>query len=221
MSNPLIVALDVPSIEEASVLAKKIGDAAGAFKIGLELFCAHGPDAVRSIDSHVFLDLKLNDIPTTVERAIKALHSLRPFMLTVHALGGRAMLQAAANAKPEGCLLVAVTALTSLDDASLFELGLPPAAEAVPALAALAHESGCDGVVCAPGDLTVVREMLPPPFVLVTPGIRPEGADHNDQARASTPSQALRSGADYLVVGRPVTRAPNPREAALQILEIR
>lgn len=216
--NPLIVALDVPSIDEAATLTKRIGDAAGAFKIGLEQWSAAGPDAVRAIDGRVFLDLKLHDIPTTVARAVTAIAPLRPLMLTVHSLGGRAMMQAAAQARPQGTILLAVTILTSLDDRDLFELGLPSASEAVPALAALAHDAGCDGIVCAPNDLAAVREILPKPFIVVTPGVRPVGSDPNDQARALTPAQAIAGGADWLVVGRPVTQSDDPRAAAQQIV---
>lgn len=219
MTNPLIVALDVPTLDEASALCKGIGDAAGVFKIGWELWSAHGPDTARSLDVPLFLDLKLHDIPTTVGRAMRALAPLQPFMVNVHALGGRAMMSAAAEAKPEGTILLAVTILTSMTDDDLFELGLPPAAEAVPALAALAHDAGCDGIVCAPPDLERVREVLPQPFVCVTPGVRPPGASLDDQARTMDPASAMRAGADYLVVGRPVTRADDPRRAARAIVE--
>lgn len=215
--NPLIVALDVPSIEEAATLAKMIGDAAGAFKIGLELFSVTGPDAMRAVDGPVFLDLKLHDIPTTVARTIAALAPLRPAMLNVHALGGRSMLEAAAGVTPEGTKLLAVTILTSLDDAALAELRLPPAAEAVPHLALLAAEAGCSGVVCSPADLALVKPVVPDGFLLVTPGIRPAGADADDQARIATPLEAMAAGATHIVVGRPVTRAPDPRAAAQAI----
>lgn len=215
--NPLIVALDVPTVEEAGALAKAIGDAAGAFKIGLELWAGAGPDALRAVDAPVFLDLKLHDIPTTVERAVRALAAHEPFMLTVHALGGRAMLEAAAAAKPRGTKLVAVTILTSLSDADLRRMGLPRAAEAVPTLAALALQAGCDGVVCAPADVARVRETSARPFLVVTPGVRP-GKASDDHARALAARDAIEAGADYVVVGRPVTRAPDPRAAALGIV---
>lgn len=225
MTNPLIVALDVPTIDEATVLAKEIGDAAGGYKVGLELWSAHGAAGVHAIEqaagSGVFLDLKLHDIPTTVQRAVRNLGAagLHPDLLTVHALGGRAMMHAAASAKPAGTRVIAVTILTSLSDDDLFELGLPPAREAVPTLAALAHEAGCDGIVCAPQDLIRVREVVPKPFLVVTPGVRPAGASADDQARAMTPRQAIDGGADYLVVGRPVTRAADPRAAAEAIVQ--
>ncbi|HVL33013.1 MAG TPA: orotidine 5'-phosphate decarboxylase / HUMPS family protein, partial [Actinomycetota bacterium] len=133
-------------------------------------------------------------------------------------LGGRAMLEAAADAKGDMKLL-AVTILTSLDDAALKEIGLPPAAEAVPQLAQLALESGCDGVVCAPTDIAAVRAVCPAPFMLVTPGVRPAGADRNEQARTTTPKEAIMAGADRIVIGRPITHAPDPRAAARAILE--
>jgi len=216
--NPLIVALDVPGLEEASDLAARIGDAAGAFKVGLELFGAHGPGAVRALgDRNVFLDLKLHDIPTTVARAMKAVAPLKVELLTVHALGGRAMLEAANDAKREEKVL-AVTVLTHLDDAACKEAGLPPPAETVPALAELAFASGCDGVVCAPTDIELVRSVCPPPFIIVTPGVRPSGADLDDQARVRTPGEAIAAGADRIVVGRPITRADDPRAAAEAIL---
>lgn len=216
--NPLIVALDVPTLDAARGLAARTGDAAGAVKVGLELFSAHGPDAVRAFDGrNVFLDVKLHDIPTTVGRAIAALAPLGAELVNVHALGGRAMLEAAAAAKGRTKLL-AVTILTSHDDADLKELGLPPAAEAVPHLAQLAMESGCDGIVCAAPDIAAVRAVCPPPFLLVVPGTRSPGADRNDQARVTTPAEAMRAGADRLVIGRQATHAPDPRAALEQIL---
>lgn len=217
-TNPIIVALDLPSLSEATSMAAAVGDAAGAVKVGLELFSAEGPRAIAAFDRPVFADLKFHDIPTTVARALRALQSVAPAMVNVHALGGRAMLEAAAGAKGTMTLL-AVTILTSLDDLALKELGLPPAAEAVPALAALAREAGADGVVCAPSDIAAVRAVCPPPFLIVTPGVRPPGASTDDQARTATPRAALDAGADHLVIGRPITAAPDPRAAALAIAE--
>lgn len=214
MTNPLIVALDVPGIEDAVRLAKTIGDAAGAFKVGIELFDAAGPDAVRAIEAPVFLDLKLHDIPTTVARTVRALAPLRPAMLNVHALGGRAMLEAAVDARPGGTRLLAVTILTSLDDASMKEIGMPPVHEAVTMLAHLAVEAGCDGVVCAPADLEAVAKIGPSGFLLVTPGIRPTGSTHDEHARGRTPREAMEAGATHIVVGRPVTGTRDPRAAA-------
>jgi orotidine-5'-phosphate decarboxylase len=212
--NPLIVALDVPSLDEASLLARKIGDAAGAFKVGLELFSAEGPRAVSAIEGPVFLDLKLHDIPTTVARALRVLDVVAPWMVNVHSLGGRAMLEAAVEAKPSSTKLLAVTILTHLGDDDLAELGLPKASEAVPSLAKIASESGCDGVVCAPDDVALIRAVVPKEFLIVTPGSRPAGDAHDEHARGATPREAIEAGADYVVVGRPITRAPDPRAAA-------
>lgn len=219
MTNRLVVALDVPTLEEATALADRIGDAAGGVKVGMELFYSEGPLVVTAFDSPVFLDLKLHDIPTTVARAMQALEPIAPWMVNVHSLGGRSMMQAAADAKPSSTKLLAVTILTHLNDEDLSEFGLPPASEAVPALAKLAAESGCDGVVCAPLDVERVRAVVPPDFLIVTPGVRPAGAGDDEHARALTPSAAIRAGATHLVVGRPITRAGDPRGVALTILE--
>jgi len=217
--NPIIVALDVPTLEDAVGIADTIGDAVGAFKVGLELFSSQGPEAVRALgDRRVFLDLKLHDIPTTVANAVRALRPLHAELLSVHALGGRAMLEAANDAKREEKIL-AVTILTSLDDAACKEIGLPPTDEAVPTLAELAFAAGCDGVICAPTDVHAVRAICPKPFLIVTPGIRPAGSDPNEQARLSTPRAAIEAGADRLVIGRPITRADDPAAAARAILE--
>jgi orotidine-5'-phosphate decarboxylase len=222
--NPIIVALDVPVLEDAVRLAEAVGDAAGAFKVGLELFSSHGPESVRALrandasDRRIFLDLKLHDIPTTVANAVRALMPLRADLMSVHALGGRAMLEAANDAKREEKIL-AVTILTSLDDAACKEIGLPPPDEAVPTLAELAFAAGCDGVICAPTDAEAVRAICPKPFLIVTPGIRPAGSDPNEQARLSTPRAAIDAGADRLVIGRPITQAEDPAAAARAILE--
>jgi orotidine-5'-phosphate decarboxylase len=224
IENPIIVALDVPSVGEATELVERIGDAAGSFKIGLELFSAAGPEAVRALrtndagDRRVFLDLKLHDIPTTVANTVRALMPLRAELLTVHALGGRAMMEAANDAKREEKIL-AVTILTSLDDAACKEIGLAPTSETVPTLAELAFAAGCDGVICAPTDVAAVRAICPKPFLIVTPGIRPSGSEPNEQARLSTPRGAIDAGADRLVIGRPITRADDPAAAARAILE--
>jgi orotidine-5'-phosphate decarboxylase len=217
--NPIIVALDVPVLDDAVKLAADIGDAAGAFKVGLELFASQGPEAVRALGGRrIFLDLKLHDIPTTVANAVRALMPLHAELLSVHALGGRAMLEAANDAKREEKIL-AVTILTSLDDAACKEIGLPPPDEAVPTLAELAFAAGCDGVICAPTDVQAVRAICPKPFLIVTPGIRPAGSVPNEQARLSTPRAAVDAGADRLVIGRPITQADDPAAAARAILE--
>jgi len=217
--NPVIVALDVPSLVEAMGLADALGDSVGALKVGLELYSAHGQDAVKAFpNSRIMLDMKLHDIPTTVARAVKSLQPLHVELMTVHALGGRAMLEAANDAKRDEKIL-AVTILTSLDDGQLKELGLPPAAEAIPMLAELAFAAGCDGVVCAPTDIESVRAVCPSPFLIVTPGVRPQGSEKDDQARTLTPREAMDKGADRLVIGRPITRAHDPKAAAEKIRE--
>ncbi|MFY9587749.1 MAG: orotidine-5'-phosphate decarboxylase [Actinomycetota bacterium] len=216
--NPLIVALDVPSLDEATALVRTIGDVPGGYKVGLELFSAEGPRAVSAIEAPVFLDLKLHDIPTTVERALRALDVVAPWMVNVHALGGRAMLDAAVQAKPSPTKLLAVTILTHLNDDDLAEIGLPKTSEAVPHLATLALEAGCDGVVCAPRDIERVRAVTPAGFVIVTPGIRPAGSSSDEHARGATPKDAVDAGADHIVVGRPITHAPDPRAAAVAIV---
>jgi orotidine-5'-phosphate decarboxylase len=216
--SPVIVALDVPTLEEAQVLAACIGDIA-RYKIGLELFDAEGPKSVEAIGAdRLFLDLKLHDIPTTVKRAVAVLAPLGVEMLNVHALGGRAMMEAANETKRDTKIL-AVTILTSLGDQDLKEVGLPSAEEAVPALAQLARDSGCDGVVCAPRDIEAVRRACSEPFLIVTPGVRPAGASHDDQARVMSPKEAIQAGADRLVIGRPITSAVDPRKATEGILE--
>jgi orotidine-5'-phosphate decarboxylase len=212
--NPLIVALDVPSLDEAIGLSRAVGEAAGGFKVGLELFLSEGPRSVPAIEAPVFLDLKLHDIPTTVARALKTLDGVAPWMVNVHALGGRAMLDAAVDATPEPTKLLAVTILTHLDDDALVELGLPKASEAAPHLAKLAVDTGCDGVVCAPRDVAAVRAVVPRGFLIVTPGVRSKGATNDEHARGATPREAIDAGADHIVVGRPITHSPDPRGAA-------
>lgn len=216
--NPIIVALDVPTLDAATALAARVAPAVGGVKIGLELFDAEGPRALDAFDLPIFLDVKLHDIPTTVARAVRTLTGRPLEMINVHALGGRAMMEAAA-AEKRTTKLLAVTILTSMNDQDLKEVGLPPADEAVPALAVLAKDSGCDGVVCAPTDIALVRRACPKPFLIVTPGIRPAGASTDDQARIATPKQAIEAGADRLVIGRPITRAADPRAAAEAIIK--
>ena len=216
--GPLIVALDVPTLDDARTLVSRIGDDV-SYKIGLELFDAEGARAVEAIGAHrLFLDLKLHDIPNTVKRAVAVLAPLSVELLNVHALGGRAMLEAANETKRD-TKIIAVTILTSLTDLDLKEVGLPPASEAVPSLAQLAREAGCDGVVCAPTDIAAVRAVCPPPFLIVTPGVRPAGSSMDDQARTATPKQAISAGADRIVVGRPITAADEPRAAVEAILQ--
>ena len=212
----LAVALDVPTLDEAEALARALEGRVGWFKVGLELFVAHGPAAVAAIGRHgpVFLDLKLHDIPTTVARAVRTAAGVGAGLLTVHAAGGPTMLRAAREAAADDLRLVAVTVLTSLGDDDLVALRLPPASERVPHLAALAVAAGIDALVCAPMDLGAVRAAVGPVPLLVTPGIRSDAGATDDHARALGPAAAVAAGADLLVVGRPITRAEDPIAAA-------
>jgi orotidine-5'-phosphate decarboxylase len=215
----IIVALDVPTLDEAETLARRLTGSVGWFKVGLELFAAHGPAAVEAIRAHgpVMLDLKLHDIPTTVERAAARVADLGVGLLTVHASGGPSMVTAAVRGLGDGGEVLAVTVLTSMSDDELDAIGAPPAAEQVPALAKLAVDAGAPGLVCAPTDLAAVREAVGDDVRLVTPGVRPAGASADDQTRVATPAAAVASGADLLVIGRPITRAEDPAVAARAI----
>lgn len=214
--NPLIVALDVPTLEEAEGLARTLQGHVGWFKVGLELFAAHGPGAVTAISAYgpVMLDLKLHDIPTTVERAMRRLAELGVDLVTIHAGGGAAMVRAAVDGLGDGGRVLGVTVLTSTSDDELASMNQPGADRQVPTLARLAVEAGAPGLVCAPRDLTAVRAAVGPDVVLVTPGIRPAGSGDDDHARAATPAAAIAAGADLLVIGRPITRADDPAAAA-------
>src|SRR3954469_5584356 len=221
----LIVALDVSTIAEAQRIVAAVGDSATTFKVGKQLFVAEGPRAVRDIVSSgrkVFLDLKFHDIPNTVAGAVKAAADLGVSMLTVHATGGSKMLQAAveaAAASKSQPLVVAVTVLTSMDEEDLAEVGVTGRPlDQVLRLAALARTSRCGGVVASPEELAALREKLGDRFAIVTPGVRPAGAAKGDQSRVATPAQAIKAGATYLVVGRPITAAPDPAKAAKDIL---
>jgi orotidine-5'-phosphate decarboxylase len=222
----LMLALDVDSRERAEEWVHKLKPHLGYFKVGLQLFTKEGPELVRSIRSRggrIFLDVKYHDIPNTVARACEAAASLQVDFINVHALGGKAMMQAAAQAlakasermrvpKPR---LLAVTILTSHDARSVKkDIGLRgrPDAE-VKRLALAAKAAGCDGVVCSPREIAIVRKACGPGFLIVTPGVRPAGAAKQDQKRTLTAGQALAAGADYLVVGRPITEAADPAEA--------
>ncbi len=220
--NPLYVALDTPDLARARDLAEAVREHVGGVKLGLEFFAANGPAGVRAtaeLGLPVFLDLKLHDIPNTVAKAVATLAPLAPAILTVHAGGGRAMLAAAKAAAPPTTKVVAVTMLTSLDASDLAETGVGGGAEAhVLRLAALARDAGVDGVVCSGAEVAAVRRAWPEGF-LVVPGLRPEGGETNDQKRAVTPRAALNAGASVLVVGRPITGAEDPGEAARMIGE--
>lgn len=222
----IIYALDVPDGREARRQAALLRGAVGVFKVGLELFVAEGPEIVRAIQGEggpVFLDLKLHDIPATVEGALAAAEALAPRFVTVHgdALVG---LKGGMDARHPGLAVLAVTALTSLDVKSLTALGLGPSLRDPRALAlaraGLAWEKGCAGVVCSGREAAPVREALGPDAVIATPGIRPDWAtDADDQRRTVTPAQAIAAGADYVVVGRPIRTSPDPCGAAERIAQ--
>jgi len=220
----IVVALDVDTLDTAVALARMLSGRVGWLKVGLELFTVHGPAAVEAIAAHapVFLDLKLHDIPTTVARAVRAAAQLDVGLLTVHASGGRAMLEAAADAATAGSAarlrLLAVTVLTSTSDEELEEMGVAPAGVQVPRLARLATDTGIDGLVCAPADLGMVRDAVGSAPLVVTPGIRPTPAASDDHARAMTAQAAVAGGADLLVIGRPITRAADPAAAVEEIV---
>ncbi len=226
MRNPIIAALDVPDAEAALNLARQLAPAIGAFKIGKELFVSAGPDIVRAIRDEggaVFLDLKFHDIPNTVARAVAAAAQLNVAMLTIHTSGGRDMMvaaEAAAQEMDNPPLVLGVTVLTSMNGNDLQEIGLAedPAAQ-VNRLAQLAAEAGLRGLVCSPREISTLRKVLPREVQLVTPGIRPKGSDADDQKRTLTPAEAIAAGADWLVIGRPITAAKDPRAAATEILE--
>jgi orotidine-5'-phosphate decarboxylase len=218
----LIVALDVPTARQARELAEQVGDSAGIYKVGLQLFIAEGPAVVRDLVSsgkRVFLDLKLHDIPNTVAHAVKSAVALGVSMLTVHASGGPAMLRAAAEAAEADLLLLAVTVLTSMDDRELSEVGVGGRVQdQVLRLAELARIAGCGGVVASARESSAIRSALGKGFAIVNPGVRPAGAELNDQRRVATPAEAIRAGATHIVVGRPITQAADPAQAASSIV---
>jgi orotidine-5'-phosphate decarboxylase len=231
-SNPserIVIALDGDSRETLLDLAKRLSGKVGTYKVGLEAFVRWGVPFVEEVQAcgPVFLDLKLHDIPNTVAGAANAAGRLGVQLLTIHAAGGREMISAAVEGAKRGAAaagrpaptILAVTVLTSLSDRDLDDIGLRgPAADRVPALAKLAVEAGAGGIVCSPLEVARVRAAVGPGPILVTPGIRPAGAEMGDQARAATPASALAAGADRLVIGRPITAAPDPVAAAEKIL---
>lgn len=218
--NPLIVALDTADEDRLGELAAALGPLVGHLKIGLEAYTALGVGAVTTVARHsrVFLDLKLHDIPNTVAGAAAAAGSPGVDLLTVHSSGGPAMIAAAVKAAPD-IRILAVTVLTSMDDETLARVGQPPVGEQVPRLARLAVEAGAAGVVCAPPDVATVRAAVGSDPLVVTPGVRPAGSHVGDQVRVATPAQALAAGADHIVVGRPVTAAPDPAAAVRSLIE--
>jgi len=221
----LIVALDVSSAREALKIVAGLGDSVKTYKVGMQLYTAEGPQIVRDLvgaGRKVFLDLKYHDIPNTVAAAVREAAQLGVSMLTVHAAGGTKMLHAAMKAAQEktpGLQVVAVTVLTSMDDQDLNEMGVQgPVIDQVVWLASLALDAGCAGVVSSPWEVKILREKLGSAFLVITPGVRPAGAAHGDQARVASPAQAVAAGATHIVVGRPITAAANPAEEAAKIL---
>jgi orotidine-5'-phosphate decarboxylase len=218
---PIAVALDTSDLAVAIRWTTAVAAHVSTVKVGLQLFCHEGPGAVEKVraagDVDVFLDLKLHDIPATVAGAAGSVAHLQPRYLTVHAAGGPAMVAAAAKALPD-TLIAAVTILTSLSAADLDRLGVAgPPEDAVRRLARLAVDAGARALVCSPQEVAMLRSVVGPDVVLITPGVRPTGADVDDQARIATPEQALADGADLLVVGRPITGADDPGAAAAAI----
>lgn len=223
--NPICLALDTTDVARACELARKLRPHVGYLKIGMEFFYTHGArgyDAVAAEGLPIFLDLKLHDIPNTVEQGLVALMRLSPSpaIINVHAQGGLAMLQAARRAVPASTRLIAVTVLTSLSDDDCRDTGHSLAAAPLALkLAQLSAQAGLDGIVCSPHDLPAVRAVLPKPFLTVVPGIRPAGANAQDQKRIATPEAAMAAGADILVIGRAITGAADPAQAAQQIVQ--
>ena len=228
----VIVALDVPTREEAMVLVRQLHNKVGAFKIGMQLYNSEGPDIVRDIQAEggkVFVDLKFHDIPNTVAQTSKVITGRKAFMFTVHAAGGHTMLATAAEAAKEMAaelqvekpILVAVTVLTSISQQEFEEeIGVKrPIEEQVVIWAKMSQAAGLDGVVASPKEIKAIRQACGEDFVIVTPGIRPTWAAANDQSRIMTPKQAVEAGANYLVIGRPITKQENPAEAADKIVE--
>ena len=218
----IIVALDYANSAEALAMADRLDPTRCRLKVGKELFTREGPHIIRALQERgfdIFLDLKFHDIPNTTAAACTAAADLGVWMINVHAVGGRRMMEAASKAVgPFPTLLIAVTVLTSMEAQDLREIGLQyEPAELVPKLASLAQQSGLDGVVCSAHEARHMRDALGREFHLVTPGVRPTGADKADQRRIMTPAQALEEGASYLVIGRPITRAADPASAFEQI----
>tara|TARA_B100001564_G_C20630445_1_gene666897 strand:+ start:749 stop:1450 length:702 start_codon:yes stop_codon:yes gene_type:complete len=231
MTNPVICAVDTTDIDYANTLCSKLSGHIGMIKIGLEFFTTHGPQGVEILAKcgiPIFLDLKLHDIPNTVAKTIKGLMQLDVALLTIHASGGFEMMSAAAQmaaqeserlGKPRP-LVVGVTVLTSMNETDLAQVGIQNLPDSqVSLLAKLAKEAGLDGVVCSPLEIEVVRAVCGNAFKTVVPGIRPEGSDKGDQKRILTPKEAMDKGADYLVIGRPITQSENPAQTAKAICD--
>ena len=230
-NEKLIVALDVPDLKEAEALVKLLSPVVGVFKVGKELFTAEGPRVVEMVHAHkaqVFLDLKFHDIPNTVAQACRAAVRHKIFMLNIHAFGGKTMVSKAVEAVREEAqklnqslpILIGVTVLTSLEDKDLSEVGvLNPVSKQVELLARLAKDAGLSGVVASPKEIDLVRKACGKDFMIVTPGVRPEWAAVGDQKRVMTPREAIQKGADFIVVGRPITQDKDPKAATEKILK--
>jgi orotidine-5'-phosphate decarboxylase len=222
-ADKIIVALDVPTKREALDLVEKLRDRISFFKIGLQLYTAEGPEiarAVSSTDSRVWLDLKLHDIPNTVARAVESANRLGVRVLTIHLSGGSEMIRAAIAARADNALVLGVTVLTSSTEETLREIGIHDKVDdQVLRLAKLGVEAGIDGVVASPHEIETVRRKFGDKIKIVVPGVRPSWSTAGDQKRIMTPRQALQAGADYLVIGRPITAHANPREAVTKILD--
>ena len=225
--NAVFTAIDTTDLDAAITLGKSLAPISGGIKLGKEFFTSHGPQGVMAVAGEttpLFLDLKFHDIPNTVAGGVRAAAKfIKPTMLTIHASGGPAMIRAAADASAEfgeaRPLILGVTVLTSMDDADLKAVGVnSPAEEQVLRLAELAQANGADGVICSSREIQALRRVCGPDFKLVVPGIRPLGSDHGDQKRVKTPIEAMTDGASYLVIGRPITGAPDPAAAATAIV---
>jgi orotidine-5'-phosphate decarboxylase len=218
--SPIFVAIDTPDLDKAKAIAAKVHHHCGGIKLGLEFFSANGRSGVKEMAAlglPIFLDLKFHDIPNTVGKAIQALRPLEPAIITVHAAGGRAMMEDAKAAAPLGTKVVAVTVLTSLDTDDLTAIGIQSDPhEQVQRLTRLAMESGLDGVVCSGNEVAAARKIWPKGYFVV-PGVRPAGGAVGDQKRTMTPRQAMDKGASILVIGRPITSAADPDQAAREI----
>ncbi len=220
MKSPIYVAIDTPDPDRAKLIASRVRNHVGGLKLGLEFFAANGRQGIKDMGElglPIFLDLKLHDIPNTVAKAVQALRPLNPAILTVHAAGGRAMLEDAKAAAPTGTKVVAVTVLTSLDGDDLASIGLASDPHAqVERLTELAREAGLDGVVCSGNEVAAAKKTWPGGFFVV-PGVRPSNSNTGDQKRVMTPRKALDAGASILVIGRPITQAEDPDVAARAI----
>jgi orotidine-5'-phosphate decarboxylase len=227
-ASRIFVSIDTPETAAARGLAESLADTVGGIKLGLEFFVGQGPAGIRSVVSGIglplFIDLKLHDIPNTVAAAVRAMLPLQPTFLTIHTSGGPAMMRAAAESALMTDLqrprLLGVTVLTSLDDDDLVSVGQSvPVLDQARRLAGLAQSSGLDGIICSPAEVAALRADCGPDFVLMVPGIRPAGSAVGDQKRVMTPRDAVEQGADYLVIGRPITQASDPAAAARNIVE--